>query len=121
MPKFPKDVIQRAYDVGFSDKELHEAERTIPLSAFKERLAAREKAIENAAAYDEDELQDNIVETDMTGRPEPIPRATTPAQFQGEVDTVTQQRFEALCLLKGWDSGEKMQEIMEGILGDAGF
>ena len=121
MPKFPTDVVQRAHDVGFPDWEIHEAEQSMPLEAFSERVAAQEKAIEDAALRGEDELQDNIVETDMTGRPEPIPRATTPAQFQGEVDTVTQQRFEALCLLKGWDSGEKMQEIMEGILGDAGF
>ncbi|NGX54385.1 MAG: hypothetical protein K1000chlam4_01111, partial [Chlamydiae bacterium] len=79
---------------------------------------------EKAAVVGEAKLEDSFEEMDnlaeMGKGEETIPPSPT-TLFMGEVDTATQQRFDALCLLKGWDSGEKIQEVMEDILGEAGF
>lgn len=122
MPKFPSHIIEKAVEVGFSDKEINNAQKNMALDAFEEQIAEREGGmlpddIEGA------ELSGRIIETDMTGGdtlrvhhtpgvPEPILR---------EVDPATLQRFEALCLLKGWEFGQKVGEVLESLLTEEGF
>ena len=119
MAKFPSHIIERAVDVGFSDEEINKAQKNMALEAFEEEIADREDE------RDEIELPDNIVEQDMTDRPEQassiLKEAVKPLLKVQGVDSTTLQRFEALCLLKGWGFGEKLTEILEGVLGDEGF
>ncbi len=122
MSKVATEVIQKAYDVGFSDEEIREAETKTGTEwmEFIAEVDVREKAIAKATAVGEVELEDNLEEKGKGEEATYIPPSPS-KPFMGEVDIAIQQRFDALCLLKGWDSGEKIQEVMEDILGEAGF
>ncbi len=122
MAKFPLQIIDRAVGAGFSHEEINKAQRDLALEVFEEQITEREDKMmpdgEDAG------LLDNIHEVDMTDRPAapmPVLLKVAPRSIMGELDPNTLQRFEALCLLKGWGFGEKLTQILEGLLTNEGF
>ena len=122
MAKFPLQIIDRAVGAGFSHEEINKAQRDLALEVFEEQITEREDRM--MPDGEDTRLLDNIHEVDMTDRPAapmPVLLKVAPRSILGEVDSDTLKRFEALCLLKGWGFGEKLTEILENVLIDAGF